>query len=108
MSKQIEEANLLERELKEERKRAKVEAKKRAKEVEVEAKKRAKEKARELKEEAKVALALAALEVPTSKGVRWNRRESCWKVQLSAHGKQWHLGYFDFDDHTKAVGCGVQ
>ena len=52
-----------------------------------EERKRAKEKAKELKEEKKVALALAALEVPTSKGVRRNRRESRWKVQLSAHGK---------------------
>jgi hypothetical protein len=56
-----------------------------------------------LKEEKKVALALAALEVPTSKGVGWNRKCSCWKVRLAAHGKIWHLGHFDFDDHTKAV-----
>jgi hypothetical protein len=26
-------------------------------------------------------------------------------VQLSAHGKNWHLGYFGFDDHTKAVAA---
>jgi hypothetical protein len=62
-----------------------------------------KEKAKELKEEKKVALALAALEVPTSKGVVWHTQNASWKVQLSAHGKQWYLGRFGFDDHTEAV-----
>jgi hypothetical protein len=60
-------------------------------------------RAKELKEEKKVALALAALEVPTSKGVVWLTHRACWKVQLSAHGKHWYLGRFDFDDHTEAV-----
>jgi hypothetical protein len=62
-----------------------------------------KEKAKELKEEKKVALALAALEVPTSKGVVWHTQNASWKVLVSAHGKQWYLGRFDFDDHTEAV-----
>jgi hypothetical protein len=102
VQKQIEEANRLgseakkrakerAKELKEERKRVKVETKEKAKEL------------KELKEEKKVALALAALEVPTSKGVVWHTHRACWKVQLSAHGKQWYLGCFDFDDHTEAV-----
>jgi hypothetical protein len=79
----------------------KVEAKVEAKRVKVEAKVEAKR----VKEEKKAALALAALEVPTSKGVLWDRNNSFWKVQLSAHGKKWHLGCFGFDDHTKAVAA---
>jgi hypothetical protein len=75
------------------------------KRVKVEAKEKAKAKAKELKEEKKVALALAALEVPTSKGVCWDRGTSSWRVKLSAHGTSWHLGRFGFDDHTKAVAA---
>jgi hypothetical protein len=61
-----------------------------------------KEERKRVKEEEKVALDLAALKVPKSKGVYWDRRRSRWRVQLSAHGKQWHLGA-GIDDHTKAV-----
>jgi hypothetical protein len=32
-----------------------------------------------------------------------DNRRSKWQVQLSAHGKKWHLGHFGFDDHTEAV-----
>jgi hypothetical protein len=64
-----------------------------------------KEERKRVKEEKKAALALAALEVPTNKGVCWDRSHSCWKVQLCAHGKTWHLGCFGFDDHTKAVAA---
>jgi hypothetical protein len=60
--------------------------------------------ARELKEEEKGALDLAALKVPTSKGVYWDRRRSRWRVQLKKYGKQWHEGLgAGIDDHTKAV-----
>jgi hypothetical protein len=69
------------------------------------AKEEAKKRAEERAEEKKAALALAALEVPTSKGVGWQRNRSKWRVQLAAHGKKWHLGSFDFDDHTKAVAA---
>jgi hypothetical protein len=101
VQKQIEEANRIERELKEKRKKDEKDEKHR---LLLQRKEMAKERKR-LKEEKKVALALAALEVPKSKGVRWDRRHSCWKVQLSTHGKKWHLGHFDFDDHTKAVAA---
>ena len=72
--------------------------------VQREAKKRARPYVK-LTEEKKVALTLAALEVPKSKGVYWDRRRSCWTVSLATHGKNWHLGRFDFDDHTKAVAA---
>jgi hypothetical protein len=94
MSKAIEEANLIGRKLKVEANRVKVEAK-------VEAK-RAKEEAK-VAEEKKAALALAALKVPTSKGVYWQRNRSKWEVQFGSNGKKWYLGCFDFDDHTQAV-----
>jgi hypothetical protein len=98
MQKQIKEADLLAKRLKEpkeERKRVKVEAKG--------AKKRAKEIEKVRAEEKKVADALEVLKAPTSKGVGWERRRSKWRVQLTAHGRQWHLGHFGVDDHTKAV-----
>jgi hypothetical protein len=73
------------------------------------AKKRAKEMARELKEEEKGALDLAALKVPTSKGVYWDRRRSRWRVQLKKYGKQWHEGLgAGIDDHTKAVASCIR
>jgi hypothetical protein len=120
---EIEEANLLGRESKEERKRVKVEvkveAKERAKELKeerkrvkveakVEAKKRAKERAKELKEEKKVALALAALTVPTPVCQRVNglagiEGAPSGKCNYRPTEKNWHLGRFGFDDHTKAV-----
>jgi hypothetical protein len=56
-----------------------------------------------LTEEKKVALTLAALEVPKSKGVGWDRKRSKWQVQVAAHGKIWHLERFGFDDHTEAI-----
>jgi hypothetical protein len=91
--KQIEEANLLGRklreQLKEERKRAKKE------EAKEEAKKRAKKRAKEAKarkeveqEEKKAAMALAALKVTKSKGVLWSRECCKWKVQLGFNGKE--------------------
>jgi hypothetical protein len=36
-------------------------------------------------------------------GVGWNRQISKWKVTFKFNGSKGHLGYFDFDDHTKAV-----
>ena len=79
----------------------KKEERKRAKEEKEEERKRAKD--------AKAAMRAvkdkAALEITKSKGVNWNKRNSCWIVQLSAHGKNWHLGHFDLDDHTKAVAA---
>jgi hypothetical protein len=112
MSKQIAEANFLakqSRELKEKRTKDEKDEKHRLllqrKEM---AKERAKERKEERKrgeEEKKAALALAALEVPTNKGVCWDRSHSWWKVQLCAHRKTWHLGCFGFDDHTKAVAA---
>jgi hypothetical protein len=74
-----------------------------AKEAKKRAKEREKEMARELEEEKKVADNLAALKVPKSKGVRWDKGRSRWQVQLSAHRRQWQLGWFSFDDHKKAV-----
>jgi hypothetical protein len=93
----IGEANLIAKQLREKREKDEKDEKQRKKDE--------KEERKRVKEEKKVANALAALEVPTSKGVRWDRRRSCWKVQLSAHGKKWHLGQFGFDDHTKAVAA---
>jgi hypothetical protein len=58
--------------------------------------------ARELKEEKKVADNLAALEVPKSKGVRWDKGRSVWQVQKQLGGGKWPW-YFSFDDHKKAV-----
>jgi hypothetical protein len=105
----IGEANLLAKQLREKRKKDEKDEKHRLllqrKEMAKERAKEMKEERKRVKEEKKVADNLAALEVPTSKGVRWDRRHSCWKVQLSAHGKKGHLGCFGFDDHTKAVAA---
>ena len=72
---------------------------KRAKEAKEEAKARKKVE----QEEHRAAMALAALEIPKSMGVGWNRKNCKWEVQFMSNGKNRHLGYFDFDDHTKAV-----
>jgi hypothetical protein len=96
--KQIEEANLLAKESKEERKRAKVEANG----VKEEAKKRAKDTKKRLKEEvSRAKKEKARLEIPKSKGVTWNKRSSKWEVIFCFDGKRRHLGYFD--DRVGAV-----
>jgi hypothetical protein len=64
--------------------------------------KEAKGMARELKEEKEVARNLAALEVPKSKGVRWDKVRSVWQVQKQLGEKKWSW-CFSFDDHKKAV-----
>jgi hypothetical protein len=33
----------------------------------------------------------------------WNRQIGKWEVAFGSNGSRRHLGYFDFDDHTKAV-----
>jgi hypothetical protein len=91
----IEEANRIAKQLREKRKKDEKDEKHRLllqrKEMAKERAKERKEERKRVKEEEKAALALAALEVPRQKGVCWDRSHCCWKVQLSAHGKKWHL-----------------
>jgi hypothetical protein len=41
--------------------------------------------------------------VKPSKGVLWTKQRGKWKVVFWFNGKRRHLGYYDLDDHTKAV-----
>ena len=98
--------------MKEEKKEEKKRERERVKEEKTE-KKETKKRARPyvtLTEEKKAALALAALGATRGakeqhRGVGWDRKHFKWQVQLSGHGKDWHLGHFDFDDQTKAVAA---
>ena len=93
----IGEANLLNRELKEEGNRVKVEAKVEAKR----AKKRAKDAKAAMKAEKQEKVALEMQKIPKSRGVGWHKKRGKWQVELELDGKRIHGGCFD--DHTKAV-----
>jgi hypothetical protein len=131
MQKKIEEANLLAKERKEERKRAKVEAKVEAKRVKVEAKmeakrvkveakveakrvkvvakveaKRAKKRAKDakatMKAEKQENAALEMQKIPKSRGVGgWHKKRGKWEVVFRLDGGERQGGYFD--DPREAV-----
>jgi hypothetical protein len=104
VQKQIEEANLLQKELKEERKRAKEVERKRAKEAKKEERKRVKD----AKEVERAEKGKAALEITKSQGkstgVSWNKSHCKWVATFQRRGKpQVHLGCFS--DRAEAIAA---
>jgi hypothetical protein len=86
----IEEANLIEKKLKEEAKRAKEEAKKRAKEAKatLKATLKAEKAARNLATRANMSKSKGAC-----KGVRWDEQKCEWKVGYWFNGRSRHFGF---------------
>jgi hypothetical protein len=107
MQKQIEEANLLESELKEERKRAK-EAKEEERKRANDAKEVERKRVKEAKEVERAEKEKAALEITKSQGkstgVHWNKSRCKWVATFQRRGMtRRHLGCFD--DRAGAVAA---